>query len=96
MLPTERFRLLGGKRFLEVAPTTGHKGQSMEWLLDQPSFACAIPVYFGDDDKEEEAFPVVRQRGGIPITLASARGPTQTLARLPSPDARRGWLELLC
>jgi len=28
------FRILGGDRFLEVAPAGAHKGHTVEWLLD--------------------------------------------------------------
>jgi trehalose 6-phosphate phosphatase len=95
MIDAEHFRILGGHRFLEVAPAAAHKGQTVEWLLDHEPLPNALPVYFGDDDKDEEAFAVVRKRGGIPIVVGEARGTTQALVRLESPTGVRDWLELV-
>jgi len=92
LLPAQDFRILGGDRFLEAAPSAAHKGQTVDWLLDQIHDSGALPVYFGDDDKDEEAFAVIRRRGGIPIGVG-ARFPLESaLERLPSPEAVRGWL----
>ncbi len=90
----EHFRILGGYRFLEIAPRLAHKGQTVAWLLEQQILPGALPVYFGDDDKDEEAFDVVRDHGGIPIVVGEPRGPTRALARLESPAKVREWLEL--
>jgi len=92
VLPADNFRILGGDRFLEAAPAAAHKGQTVAWLLDQIHDPGALPVYFGDDDKDEEAFAVIRRRGGIPVGVG-ARFPLESaLERLPSPEAVRGWL----
>jgi trehalose-phosphatase len=91
----ERLRMLGGDRFLEVAPAAAHKGQAVEWLLRQYAFPDALLMYFGDDDKDEEAFAVVRRRGGISILVGQGQRTTQAAYRLDSPDAMRGWLRLL-
>jgi trehalose 6-phosphate phosphatase len=92
MLPAGGFRILGGDRFLEVAPTAAHKGHTVDWLLHQINDPSALPVYFGDDDKDEEAFDVIRRRGGIPIGVGARFPLEQALERLPSPEAVRGWL----
>ncbi len=92
LMPADRCRLLGGDRFLEVAPAAAHKGEAVEWLLDHGGLTDALPVYFGDDDKDEEAFATVRQRGGIPIGVGS-RKLAHALEYLPSPEAVRAWLE---
>lgn len=92
LLPGQHFRILGGDRFLEAAPAAAHKGQTVDWLLDQRHDPGVLPVYFGDDDKDEEAFAVVRRRGGLPIGVG-ARFPLESaLERLPSPEAVRAWL----
>jgi len=92
---THHFRILQGDRFLEVAPAAAHKGQTVEWLLSQYPFPGALTVYCGDDDKDEEAFAVVRRRGGIPIVVGQGQRTTQAAYRFDSPDAVRGWLQLL-
>jgi len=94
VIAPDRFRLLGGERFLEVAPVLANKGQTVNWLLDHIAFADALPVYLGDDDKDEEAFAVIRQRGGISIAVGQRQQSTQAIERLPSPHTVREWLQL--
>ncbi len=95
MLPSGQFRILGGDRFLEVAPAAANKGQTVNWMLDRETLFSALPVYFGDDDKDEEAFAVVRRRGGIPIIVSKKRRDTKALARLRSSSAVRDWLNAI-
>ncbi len=92
-LPSRQFRILGGERFLEIAPAIANKGETVAWLLDHLPAANALPVYFGDDDKDEEAFPVIRARGGIPILVGAYPAGTAALVRLSSPAEARAWLE---
>jgi trehalose 6-phosphate phosphatase len=94
-LPTAQYRVLGGDRFLEIAPSAAHKGRSVEWLLEHAGMPNALPVYFGDDDKDEEAFGVVREHGGIPIIVGTREPVTRALVRLPSPVEVRRFLEQL-
>lgn len=92
-LATEEFRVLGGDRFLEIAPAAAHKGETVEWLFNHISLPDAQSVYFGDDDKDEEAFAVIRKHRGIPIVVGSRQPHTQALIRLPSHTDVRLWLE---
>ena len=89
-------RVYEGDRYLEVAPAAAHKGQTVQWLLDQDWSHKALPVYVGDDARDEEAFEVIRRRGGIPILVGKGSGSTRALARLGSCEAVRTWLEILC
>ncbi len=93
--PTDLFRLLGGHRFLEVGPGLAHKGQTVEYLLERYPWAGALPLYLGDDDKDEEAFDVIKAHGGIAILVASEARNTRANCRLTSPRATRRWLEAL-
>lgn len=86
------FRILGGEFFVEVAPSSAHKGKTVDWLLSSSDWQ-ALPVYFGDDDKDEEAFAAILDHGGIPIIVGSREPETQALARLPSPADARQWLK---
>lgn len=92
MISSDYFRILGGDHFLEVAPVAAHKGHTVEWLLDQIHAAGALLVYFGDDDKDEEAFAVIRQRGGIAIGVGQRYELAQADARIASPEVVRDWL----
>jgi trehalose 6-phosphate phosphatase len=94
LAPTAGFRILGGHRFLEVAPQQAHKGRSLEWLLERWPAPGAGLAYPGDDDKDEEAFGVVLAHGGTPIVVGG-RTPTQATARLAGPDEVRRFLEAL-
>ncbi len=89
------FRLLGGHRFLEIAPRLAHKGRTVGYLLDTYPWPEAFPVYVGDDDKDEEAFGTIRMRGGIAIVVAEEPRTTQAGCRLESPPAVHRWLEAL-
>lgn len=87
-----QFRLLGGHKFQEIGPGIADKGKSVDYILENFPFPGALPVYLGDDDKDERAFAVVKGRGGLAGLVA--KEPRQTLAdfRLPSPLAARAWL----
>jgi trehalose-phosphatase len=89
------FRLLDGHKFLEIGPRLAHKGRAVDYLLDHHPWPGALPVYLGDDDKDEEAFGVIKARGGIAILVASHPRDTQADGRLASTQAARHWLDTL-
>jgi trehalose-phosphatase len=91
----EMFRLLGGHKFLEIGPRLAHKGLTVAHLLDRYPWPGALPLYLGDDDKDEEAFGVIKARGGIAVVVAAEPRPTEADLRLKSPQAARRWLESL-
>jgi len=91
----EAFRLLGGHKFLEVGPRLAHKGLTVAYLLDRYPWPGAMPLYLGDDDKDEEAFGVVQARGGLAVVVAPQARQTQADLRLESPQETRLWLEAL-
>jgi trehalose 6-phosphate phosphatase len=90
-----QFRLLGGHKFLEIGPRLAHKGRAVDFLLRQYPLPRALPLYLGDDDKDEEAFGVVQARGGIAILVAAKPRDTSADFRLESPQAARLWLAAL-
>ena len=89
------FRLLGGHKFLEIGPRLAHKGLAVAYLLDHYPWPGALPLYLGDDDKDEEAFGVIKARGGIAVVVAAEPRESQADLRLESPQAARRWLERL-
>jgi trehalose 6-phosphate phosphatase len=93
--PSGLFRLLGGHKFLEIGPTLAHKGRAVEYLLDRYPWPGALPLFLGDDDKDEEAFGVVAARGGIAILVAAEPRDTAATFRLETPQAARDWLRWL-
>jgi trehalose 6-phosphate phosphatase len=88
-------RLLGGHKFLEIGPRLANKGQTVAYLLDHYPWPGALPIYLGDDDKDEEAFGVIKARGGMAILVAREPRNTQADCRLESPQAVRHWLQTL-
>jgi trehalose 6-phosphate phosphatase len=89
------FRLLGGHKFLEIGPRLAHKGRTVDDLLDRFPWPGALVLYLGDDDKDEEAFAVIKSRGGIAVLVAAEPRATEADWRLESPQAARCWLETL-
>lgn len=89
------FRLLGGHKFLEIGPRLAHKGQTVDYLLDRYPWPGALPLYLGNNDKDEEAFSVIKAQGGIAILVAPEPCNTEADCRLESPQAVRNWLETL-
>ena len=91
--PPDLFRLLGGHKFLEIGPQLAHKGLAVAYLLDQFPWRGAVPLYLGDDDKDEEAFGVIKARGGVAVVVAAQPRESEADLRLESPQAARRWLE---
>jgi len=94
-LPPGLFQLLGGDKFLEIAPTKANKGLTIEYLLSNHPLEDSLAVYMGDDDKDEEAFKVIMKNGGIAIKVC--KPPCETIAqlRLESPSDVRQFLTTL-
>lgn len=95
-LSSGHFRLLGGNRFLEIAPAPADKGRTVEYILDRYAWPGAVPFYLGDDDKDEAAFKVINSRGGMTMLVAPQPRVTHAACRLESPGAARQWLGELC
>ena len=88
------YRILGGHKFVEIAPVVADKGQSIGLLLKRFEWPKARVFYFGDDDKDESAFQVVQKLGGT-ATLVGQPRETYAEGRLEDPFAVRAWLSEL-
>ncbi len=63
-LADERVTLVRGKHVLEVRPAgPWNKGTAVAALLREPWAAGRVPVYFGDDRTDFDAFAALRGRG---------------------------------
>lgn len=94
--PDSRFRILGGHKFLEIAPRLASKKETVTYLLHQYPLPEARLLYIGDDDKDEEAFPVIHEQQGIAIKVrqpSQAGRPTEADFFFDSPDETLHWLE---
>jgi len=87
-----KFQILGGHKFLEIAPLAADKGHTVTYLLEKSLSEQSLPIYLGDDDKDEHAFPVVQSFGGITGCVCHQPRSTQSDFQLASPGAARAWL----
>jgi trehalose 6-phosphate phosphatase len=94
-IPGDLFRLLGGHKFLEVGPNLAHKGKTVDFLLKEETEFRGLPVYVGDDDKDEEAFGVIKAHGGVAVLVSHEPRETGADCRVESPQAARRWLRML-
>ena len=97
-LLTDQFRILGGHKFLEVAPRLASKKETVAYLLNQYPLANACLVYIGDDDKDEEAFPLIHADQGVAIKVrqpSQAGRSTEADFFLESPAETLAWLREL-
>jgi trehalose 6-phosphate phosphatase len=75
----KNFLILGGDDYLEVVPGGANKGQAVTWLLaHNKQRPGRLPVYFGDDDNDDQAFAVIQRAGGVAVGVG---------ARFPLPHA---------
>lgn len=89
------YRVFDERRFFEIAPALAHKGRTVSYLLDRFARPDVLPLYLGDDAKDEEAFEVIKARHGLAILVAHEPHPTCADARLHAPQAARRWLAAL-
>jgi trehalose 6-phosphate phosphatase len=92
LIGTHEFQMLGGHKFLEVAPLIANKGKTIEYLLQEIPFPGAELICIGDDDKDEQAFEVIKSHGGIAIQVSNQQRPTNADFRLHNPAEARSWL----
>ena len=92
MITSKDFQLLGGNKFFEIAPKIADKGLTIEYLLNVYPYPSALPVFVGDDDKDERAFDVINYLGGISILVSKKPRNTKAALRLTSPNSVRNWL----
>jgi trehalose-phosphatase len=91
-----RFRILEGHRFLEVAPSLASKRKTVSYILARYPLPEARLLYIGDDDKDEEAFPLIHSHQGVAIKVfqpSQASRPTEADFFFGSPRQTLDWLE---
>ena len=89
------FQILGGHKFLEIAPQEADKGKTVTYLMQKSTSRHIIPIYLGDDDKDEKAFPIVQAVGGFTGCVCHQPRKTSADFRLDSVQKAREWLENL-
>jgi trehalose-phosphatase len=97
-VPDDRFRILGGHKFLEVAPRLASKKETLTYLLNLHRLPGPRLIYIGDDDKDEEAFSAVHANRGVAIKVrqpSQAGQPTEADFFFESPAETLQWLKRL-
>ena len=92
------YSMLGGHKFLEIAPRLASKKETVAYFLDRYPLPEARLIYIGDDDKDEEAFPLIHAHGGAAIKVlqpSQAGKPTDADLFFKSPAEVLGWLNTL-
>jgi trehalose 6-phosphate phosphatase len=93
-----QFRILGGHKFLELAPRLASKKETVEYLLEHSSLSNVRLLYIGDDDKDEEAFPLIHAREGVAVKVLQPSQHSQPSTAdlfFDSPAETVSWLEEL-
>lgn len=91
-----RFRIMEGHRFLEIAPLLASKKETVSYLLTHYPLPDARLLYIGDDDKDEEAFPLIHSHRGVAIKVfqpTQASQSTEADFIFESPLETLDWLE---
>ena len=88
------YRLIDGKKVLEIAPRDHHKGEAIREMLQHPPFHGRRPVFIGDDVTDEDGFRIVNDLGGLSIRVGQGN---ETAARyaLGNVDDVHDWLRVV-
>jgi len=88
----EHLQKIYSYRFLEIGPHNADKGHALSYLFGNFHWEGAIPIYIGDDDKDEEAFQVINEHGGYSILVSKEPRKTTANFILDTPKHVHKWL----
>jgi trehalose-phosphatase len=94
----QHFQLVGGHKFLELAPQLASKREAVLHLLHTYPVENARLLYLGDDDKDEEAFPVIHDHGGLAVKVlqpSQLSQPSEADLFFANPGETLDWLKRL-
>ena len=63
------FHLKSTHKFIEICPPKADKGVAVEYILNSEKFNDALPIFIGDDPRDEEGFAAVQSVGGVGIIV---------------------------
>jgi trehalose 6-phosphate phosphatase len=93
LIDIQSFRILDGDRYIEVAPQSADKGETVNWLIDQFPVERDLAVAFGDDNKDDAAFEAVHSHAGWAIGVGHRYPLPEVDARLEASEDVRIWLK---
>ena len=63
-ISSREIRITGGKKVYEVrSGSLWHKGSALRWIMQRRGFTETLPIYFGDDDTDRDAFREIKGYG---------------------------------
>jgi trehalose 6-phosphate phosphatase len=92
-----RLRKHYGKKVIEIRPRIEwDKGRAVLWLLEALRLRGdgVLPIYFGDDVTDEDAFRALAERG-MGVLVSETPRPSAATLRLRDPEEVRAFLEAL-
>jgi len=89
----EHLQKIHSYRFLEVGPNNADKGHALRYLFDNFHWEDSIPIYIGDDDKDEDAFQAINEHNGFSILVSKEERETHAAYILQSPTEVHQWLK---
>jgi trehalose 6-phosphate phosphatase len=63
------YHVLDGKCVVEIKPAAATKGHAIRSFLGEPPFVGRVPVFFGDDVTDIDAFSCVEEAGGVSVAV---------------------------
>lgn len=89
----EHLQKIHSYRFLEIGPNNADKGHALRYLFENFHWEDSIPIYIGDDDKDEDAFQAVNEQNGYSILVSTQERETHAGYILQSPGEVHQWLK---
>lgn len=86
------FLLKNTHNFIEICPPTADKGLAVEFIMEKEKMDNVLPIFVGDDPRDEDAFSKVRSLGGLGILVSENEKETQATFSLENPASVRNWL----
>ena len=82
----DRWKMTSGKMVLEIRPKVDfHKGKAVREILKTFPSLGLLPIYFGDDQTDEDAFRVLKDKG-ISVFIGPGGFPSEADFFLRNPD----------
>ena len=87
------FHMKSTHNFIEICPPKADKGVAVEFILNTEKFNDALPIFIGDDPRDEDAFAVVQSIGGVGIVVTEKDRETKATYALKRPEQVRKWMK---
>lgn len=86
--------VMPGKAVVELRATGADKGTALMAFMHEDPFAGRLPVFFGDDRTDEDAFAAARAKGGIAVVIGRPAEEAGANLSLPDPASVRTFIAL--